>query len=199
MNIRTSVTGYLFCSMKFLLPILLLVSTPSFAQSADFIILKKKNKTVATFYSGSNISFTAQSGAFINAQINGIKNDTVYLQEFIIRYLPTTFGTYIIDTAGSYHYKYHYEQIAAIGKKEKTNFNVKGSGAALLGGGAVLALASGVVYLVDRQKFSAPLLIAAVGLGTIGYFMAKGKKGGNGMLIGKKYRLVYMNMSNKKT
>lgn len=154
---------------------------------------------VQTFYSGTNISMTAESGAFINAQINGIKNDTLYLQEFIIRYLPTTFGTYIIDTAGSFHYKYHYNQIAAIGKKERTNFNVKGSGAALLGGGAVLALASGVVYIADRQKFSAPLLIAAVGLGTIGYFMAKGKKGGSGMLIGKKYRLVYMNMSNKKT
>jgi hypothetical protein len=27
--------------------------------------------------------------------------------------------------------------------------------------------------------------------------MAKGKKGGNGMVIGKKYRLVYMNMSNQ--
>jgi hypothetical protein len=185
--------------MKFFWPALLFISTASFAQTADFIILKKKNKTIETFYSGGNISFTAESGAFINAQINGIKEDTLYLQEFIVRYLPTTFGTYIIDTAGSYHYKYHYRQIAAIGKKEKTNFNVKGSGAALLGGGAVLALASGVVYIADRKKFSAPLLIASVGLGTLGYFMAKGKKSGNGMLIGKKYRLVYMNMSNKKT
>jgi hypothetical protein len=185
--------------MKFFWPVLLFISTASFAQTADFIILKKKNKTVETFYSGGNISFTAESGAFINAQINGIKEDTLYLQEFIVRYLPTTFGTYIIDTAGSYHYKYHYHQIVAIGKKERTNFNVKGSGAALLGGGAVLALASGVVYIADRKKFSAPLLIASVGLGTLGYFMAKGKKSGNGMLIGKKYKLVYMNMSNKKT
>jgi hypothetical protein len=192
-------SGVLFCPMKFLLPILLFISTVSFSQSADFIILKKKNKTIATFYSGGHIAFTAQSGTFINALINGIKNDTLYLQEFVIRYLPTTFGTYIVDTVGSYHYKYHYNQIAAIGKKERTNFNVKGSGAALLGGGAVLTLASGVIYVVDRKKFSAPLLLASVGLGTLGYFMAKGKKGGDGMFIGKKYRLVYMNMSNKKT
>ncbi len=152
-----------------------------------------------TFYSGSQISFTAESGAFINAQINGIKNDTLYLQEFIIRYLPTTLGTYIIDTAGSYHYKYHYKQIAVIGQKEKTNFNVKGSGAVLLGGGILLTLASGVVYVADREKFSAPLLLTSVGLGTLGYFLAKGKKGGNGMRIGKKYKLVYMNMSNQKS
>lgn len=184
--------------MKFFIPILLIISTASFAQSADFIILKKHNKTVQTFYSGTNISLTTESGSYINALINGIKNDTLYLQEFIIRYLPTTIGTYIIDTAGSYRYKYHYNQIAAIGRKERTNFNTRGSGAALFGGGVLLTLASGVVYVADREKFSAPLLLASVGLGTLGYFMAKGKKSGNGMVIGKKYKLVYMNMSNTK-
>lgn len=142
--------------------------------------------------------FTTQSGAYIDARINGILNDTLYLQEFIIRYLPTTIGTYIIDTAGSYHYKYHYNQIKIIGQKERTNFNIKGSGAALFGGGVLLTLASGVVYFADREKFSAPLLITSVGLATIGYFLAKGKKHDGGMVIGKKYKLVYMNMSNNK-
>ena len=110
---------FLFCSMKFILPICLFISTAAMSQSADFIILKKHNKTVETFYAGSNIAFTAASGAFINARINAIKNDTLFLQEFVIRYLPTTFGTYIIDTAGSYHYKYHYNQVAAIGREAK--------------------------------------------------------------------------------
>lgn len=183
--------------MKFLFPALLFIATSSYSQSADFLILKKHNKTITTFYSGGNIAFTAESGAFINATINGIKDDTLFLQEFIIRYQPTTIGTYIIDTVGSYHYKYHYNQIRVIGRQQRTNFNMKGSGAALLGGGVLLTLGSGVVYLADREKFSAPLLLASVGLGTLGYFMAKGKKHGNGMLIGKKYKLVYMNMSNK--
>ena len=171
--------------MKLFLPILLFISTTSSAQSADFIILKKHNKTVQTFYSGTNITFTTEGGSYINALINGIKNDTLYLQEFIIRYLPTNIGTYIIDTVGSYHYKYHYVQIAAIGRKERTNFNIKGSGAALFGGGVLLTVASGVVYLADREKFSAPLLFASLGLGTLGYFMAKGKKGGMEWLSGK--------------
>ena len=184
--------------MKSFLTILLFVSTTSFSQSADFIQLKKNNKTITTFYSGMNIAFTAESGAYIDALINGIKNDTLYLQQFIIRYLPTNIGTYIVDTAGSYHYKYHYNQIIGIGQKEKANFNVKGSGAALFGGGILLTLASGVVYVADREKFSAPLLLASVGLGTLGYFMAKGKKSSRGMMIGKKYKLVYMNMSNIK-
>ena len=143
-----------------------------------------------------NIGLTSESGSFINATINGIKNDTLYLQEFIVRYLPTNIGTYVIDTVGSYRYKYHYNQVIAIGRKEKTNFNVRGSGAALMGGGAVLTLASGIIYVADRKKFSAPLLLASVGLGTLGYFMAKGKKHGNAYIIGRKYKLVYMNMTN---
>lgn len=181
--------------MKLLL--LLFISAISFGQSADFIQLKKKNKTIATYYSGMDIAFTSESGSFIRAHINGIKNDTLLLQQFIVRYLPTSIGTYIIDTAGSYRYKYHYNQIAAIGRTAKTNFNVKGSGAALLGGGAVLTLASGIVYVADRKRFSAPLLLASVGLGTLGYFLAKGKKHGDAYRIGKKYKLLYRNMSNK--
>lgn len=185
--------------MKPILPIFLSITTSSFSQSADFIQLKKDNKTVSSFYSGMNIAFTSESGSYTDALINGIKNDTLYLQQFIVRYLPTNTGTYIVDTVGSYRYKYHYNQIIAIGRKEKTNFNVKGSGAALLGGGAVLALASSIIYVVDRKKFSAPLLLASVGLGTLGYFMAKGGKHGGAYVMGKKYKLVYMNMSNNKT
>lgn len=183
--------------MKLLLPLLLLLSAAAFCQNADFIQLKKRGKTVTVFYSGMNISFTTTSGSNITALINGIQHDTLYLQEFIVQYIPTNIGTYIIDTLGSYRYTFHYNQVAAIGKKERTNFNVKGSGAALLGGGALIALGSGVVFIADREKFSAPLLLSSIGLGTLGYFMAKGKKGGNAIPIGKKYKLVYMNMGNK--
>jgi hypothetical protein len=182
--------------MKLIFLILFFITTTSFSQSADFIQLKKNNKTVASFYSEMNIAFTSETGSYIDALITGIKEDTLYLQQFIIRYLPTNFGTYIVDTVGSYRYKYHYNQILAIGRKEKTNFNIKGSGAALLGGGAVLTLASGIIYVADRKKFSAPLLLASVGLGALGYFIAKGSKHGNAYVIGKKYKLVYMNMGN---
>lgn len=166
------------------------------AQPSDFIILKKKNKTIHSYYAGTQIEFVTTNGIYKDAVITKIANDTIYLQEFLVRQLPTTLGFYITDTAGSFRYAYDYRQIGSIGKKQK-GFNVSGSGAALFGGGTVLTLGSGIVYLADRKKFSPGLLIASAALAGIGYLMMK--SGSKGIVIGKKnYRLEYISVSNNK-
>jgi hypothetical protein len=178
-----------------LIIIFFLLPVTTKAQS-DFIILKKKNKTVKTFYAGTHIEFTSVNGGHRDAQITQIKKDSIYLQEFLVQMVPSTLGYFIVDTVGSFRYVYYYKDIKLFGKENK-HFNVRGSGAALLGGGALLALGSGVVYLVDRKKFSPTLLYASVGLAGLGYLMSKA--GSKGIVVGKKhYRLQYMNMTNKK-
>jgi hypothetical protein len=163
------------------------------AQTSDILVLKKGSKSIARYYSGSHISFTADNGAYRDAEITRIKNDSIFLQEYLIRRIPTTLGFYINDTAGSFRFVYHYNQIKNMGQPRNKNFNVAGSGAALLGGGLLLTLASGVVYVADREKFSPALLGAAVGLATVGYFMSK--SGSKGIVIGKKgYQFQYINM-----
>lgn len=179
--------------MKYLLPIFLLFSTIGFAQPTDFLILKKKDRPVKNFYAGSQIEFLSTDGAYRNALITAIKNDSIYLQEFLVRRLPTVYGSYINDTAGSFRYTYHYKQVYSFSKELQKGFNVSGSGAALLGGGILLTLASGVSYIADKDKFSPELLGAAVVLGTAGYFMSR--SGRNGLVIGKKYTLQYMDMT----
>lgn len=183
---------FYFAAMKKLLYILLLFPLVTSAQSSDFIILKKKNKTIRNIFAGSNIEFMTTRGAYRDALINAIKNDSIYLQEFVVNRVPTTFGSYMLDTVGSFRYAYHYNEIGSFGPKKQKGFNVSGSGAALMGGGALLTLASGVSYLADKEKFSPGLLAAAVGLGGLGYLM--NSSAGKGMVIGKKYRLQYMKM-----
>ncbi len=179
--------------MKYLLPLFLLFSTIGFAQPTDFIILKKKDRPVKYFYTGSQIEFVSTDGAYRNALITAIKNDSIYLQEFLIRRVPTVFGSYMNDTAGSFRYTYHYKQVHSFGKELQKGFNVAGSGAALLGGGILLTIASGVSYIADKEKFSPELLGAAVALATAGYFMSR--SGRNGLVIGKKYSLQYMDVT----
>jgi hypothetical protein len=180
--------------MRWISFILVFSFTTVYAQPSDFIILKKNNKTIRSYYAGSQIEFVSTSGAYRNALINRIVNDSIFMQEFLVRQVPTTLGFYVTDTAGSFRYTYRYDEIGSIGPKEKKGFNVKGSGAALLGGGIVLTLASGVVYLADREKFSPALLIASAGLAVAGYFMSK--SGSKGIVIGKKnYRLEYIKVT----
>jgi hypothetical protein len=171
-----------------------LFSLSCFSQSSDFIILKKKGRTTKSYYTGTQIEFVTNAGAYRNALITAVRNDSVYLQEFVIRQLPTTLGTYITDTAGSFRYIYHYKDIAAMGAPAKGKFNWRGSGSSLMGGSVLLILGSGVVYLADRDNFSPALMGAAAGLGILGYFMNKG--GGKGIVIGKKgYTLEYMDLT----
>lgn len=164
-----------------------------YAQPSDFIALKKKGRTFRSYYSGTNIEFITNTGAYRNALINRIYNDTLFLQEFEVRLLPTTFGTYIRDTVGSYRFKYHYNQVASLGPK-KQKFNWSGSGSSLMGGGVLLMLGSGVVYLADRNSFSPGLFGAAAVLTGIGYLL--NKAGSKGIVPGrKKYTLEYMDVT----
>ncbi len=179
--------------MKWLLNVLLILSSACGAQSSDFIILKKGNKTIRNIYAGTNIQFVSTSGAYRDALITSVKNDSIYLQEFLVRRMPTVYGSYINDTAGSFRYTYHYNQIGSLGKKSSKGFNISGSGAALMGGGILLTLASGVSYIADKDKFSPELLGAAVALGGLGYLISTSGK--NGIVIGRKYTLQYMKMN----
>ena len=161
----------------------------TFAQASDFILLKKRNITIATYFSGGTISFTTNTGAFMEANILRIKNDTLFLKEYIVKLAMTQLGVYILDTLGSYLHSYHYKEIFSIAKTGR-HFDVGASGAALMGGGILITLASGVVFLADNKKFSPELLVAGIALGGLGYILSK--QGGKGMVLGKKYKLEYI-------
>lgn len=179
--------------MKFVFVLLLFLAPACFAQPSDFVVLRKKGRTVKSFYAGTQIEFVTVNGVYKNALITKIQHDSIFLKEYIVRQMVTQFGFYVTDTAGSYSYVYHYKDIKSLGKKQK-GFNVQGSGAALLGGGILLTLASGVVYLVDRDKFSPGLMGGAAALGAIGFAMTK--LGAKGIIIGKnKYSLEYIKLT----
>lgn len=180
---------------RVILFLLLCFTGKAFSQTTDFILLKKRDKTIARYYAGMNIDFTTTTGAYINAKIQGIKNDSIFLKEYVVRSYPTQLGVFVLDTVTTYYYKYHYNQIKAIGKSSK-GFNLSGSAASLMGGGSLLMVGSGIVFLADREKFSPALLIASASLATLGYIMAK--TGGKGMILGKKYHLVYLGLTDNK-
>ncbi len=174
---------------QLLLFFLVIFSLETQAQHADFFILKKKNRTVTSYFAGANIQFITNNGAFRDALIERIEHDTLFIREFIVRKAMTNMGFYVIDTLGSYHYAYNYHDIHTMGALPQ-QFNWSGSGTALFSGGILLTAASGVVFLADRKKFSPELMITGAGLGAIGYLIMK--LSGRPIVIGKRhYHLEY--------
>ena len=165
------------------------------AQQSDFLILKKKDAVLKNIFAGQNIEFTTTLGVYREGYISSIKNDTITVQVFLVRRMLTTFGSYILDTAGSVKYANHYNEILIMGKPAK-NFNVAGSGSTLFGGGILLMVASSIVYIADREKFSGGLFGASAGLALAGYVISKSAS--KPLIIGKRnVRLQYMNMQIK--
>ena len=174
--------------------IVLFIAIQTFAQSSDFILFKNKDRTMSTWFTGTEIKFTDKSGAYIEGKITAIKNDSIFIKEYIIRQIPTQLGVYILDTS-YYYYQNHYNQVKSIGKSGR-HFDWAASGGVLMGGGILLTVASGVIFLADNKKFSPELLIAAAGLTGVGYLLSR--QSGKGMVIGKKYSLVYIKASDNK-
>ncbi len=175
----------------FILSLMLGVYTAG-AQSSDALLLKKGARTIRSFYSGTTLSMTTTDGRSHYGLIEGVYRDTLRLVTYVVERRMTSMGFYILDTAGVYHSRFHYREIRTIWNDRK-NFNWAASGYSLLGGGTLLTLASGVVYLVDRDKFSPELMATGAGLALVGYFLASQDK--KRFVVGKKYRLQYLPLS----
>lgn len=66
------------------------------AQSADFIVIRKKNnRTLKTYFAGSFLSAVTYGGFIVNGYIKTIRNDSIYVVQQDTRLAPTMTGTKI--------------------------------------------------------------------------------------------------------
>src|ERR1044072_6680123 len=76
--------------------IFILFSKFSFSQA--FIVLKKKSKVIQTWITAPHINAQLNNGSWVNALINKIQFDTLYLQPFSTPIVFNRFGMPVIDT-----------------------------------------------------------------------------------------------------
>jgi hypothetical protein len=168
------------------------------AQQADFLVLKKNEYTIKSFFTGSQVNFLTAYANY-SGQINEIRKDSVFLTEFDIRQMPTNLGVYVLDTVARYHVAFPYKDITAI-RNDQKGFNWAASGASLLGGGILLtAIGAGTwIFTKPGTRYHAgtSLVIGSAILGGVGYLLLKSH--GNSYTIGKKYLLQYVGVSNIK-
>jgi hypothetical protein len=170
---------------------LIAIAVSSSAQS-DLLILKKNRKTFESFFPGSEMNFSA-ANRYYEAYVTSIQRDTVFLVQYDIRQALTTLGVYVLDTVASYHFGINYHDIKSFGKNRK-NFDWNSSGAALFGGGILLATAGLVTWIITKpntQYHASPqLIIGAAIIAIVGYLLMK--TGRKNIKLGRKYSLEYI-------
>ena len=166
-----------------------------FSQGSDFIVIKKNNKTVKTFFAGSHIEFETNSG-YYGGQISGIRKDTLYLLQFDIRQIPTKLGVYVWDTVAIYRLQFNYKDILAVGGQKQKGFNLGASGGSLFGGGLLLTTVGLGTWLFTKpgtQYYASPYLVGGAAiLAGAGYVLLRSNSGN--YTIGKNYSIEYISV-----
>jgi hypothetical protein len=161
---------------------------------SDLLILKKKNRTIQSFFPGSEMVFSANL-RYYDAYVTSIEKDSIFLVQYDVRQVPTNLGVYMLDTVAKYYFSVSYKDITAFGRN-KNNFNWAASGGTLFGGGILLTTAGLATWIFSKPKtryYASPGLVAgSAALAAIGYLIMK--KGSGNIKLGKKYSLHYINV-----
>src|SRR5215204_6447628 len=124
--------------MKLLLFLsLLFFSNQIFSQSLDYISVRKKNgRVIKNFYSGSTIVLQTVENRYLQGPIHAIRNDSVFVTLYDIRYFPTQFGTYVKDTVSITLAGINKTEIKAIMLQQRKSFFQRTVPSLLMIGGA---------------------------------------------------------------
>ena len=172
-----------------------LLSAMHCAAQSDLLILKKNNRTIQSFFPGTEMNFSTDV-RYYEGIITDIKRDSVYFVQYDIRHVYSpNLGVFVLDTVSTYHFVVPFKDIVSI-DKNTNNFNWNASGGALFGGGVLLTTAGLISWIFAKPNtryYARPqLVIGAAVLGGIGYLLLK--SGHKTIKLGKKYTLRYIKL-----
>lgn len=181
----------------FVFALMLLFVLDTQAQTSfDIVVLRnRKNHTIKSFFAGIPITFGDQSGQVISGVIKRVANDSVFIQQYDIRQAATMWGTQVQDTISTYFIKYHTNEIVWIAKPRQMAQPIRNGTAFMLGGaGYALLHVFNAAYLGEPVLWSNMAIAGGVIAG--GYLLKKIHS--NRYVIGKKYKLIYINTTPSK-
>jgi len=148
-----------------------LVCLLAFSQASDFIVVKKHDRTVKSYFPGLPITLETESNSWVNGWITAIHHDSVFIKQYDVRQVPTTWGVMVLDTAGSYIVGVDYKEIKRIEFDERgQSFGYVKNGAIFMIGGLGYALLNVVngQYLHESITDSKNMRSLGIALGVAG-------------------------------
>lgn len=167
------------------------------AQSLDYISIRKQNgQVIKNFYTGSNILAQLTDGSYFRGPVKAIRNDSVFVTFYDVRYYPTSWGTYVRDTISTSIIGVRFSEISRIHLNRRRTFWQRSTGPLLmLGGGGYLVvnLLNGAFYeTAENGKSNLRRIGIGAGAAGLGYLIHRvfASDGFNK----KKHQLVYVDL-----
>lgn len=148
------------------------------AQSLDYISVRKRNgQVVKNFYTGSQLLLQRRDGSYLEGPAQAIRNDSVFVLFYDIRYYPTPWGTYQKDTIATLLVGLPFAEVSRLFLSRHKGFFERRTGSLLMAGGAAylaLNITNGVIF---GQPLTDPKNLQRVGFAAgafgLGYLIKK--------------------------
>lgn len=179
--------------MKFGLLVITICCILQLKAQSNYVVLKKRNIPIKRYYAGSFIQFYSAENYLIEGFIRYCKNDSIFIKLGSVQLVGSGFGTKI-DTLYYGFYQTHINDVKLIPNNNISAASV-GNFIFKLGvlGGAIVA-----VNNIDMQP-NIRNAVQYLSVGLINILVAKAtlfkRKRPNGYLLGKKYKLSYISVS----
>jgi hypothetical protein len=161
----------------------------AFSQS-DLLVLKQRNQTIQSWVSGSLINFQFSNKQWIQGIVKNVKQDTILLEQIIIKQVPNQFGFPTIDTFKMGLMKLHVNEVYGMPKRNFSSGLIANGTLFQLGSGAYMFLNIFNSLVQNDQVFSSANLTRlgiAGGVFLIGTILHNSHK--TYITLGKKYTL----------
>jgi hypothetical protein len=178
--------------LKILLFLLITPLTlPAQEGPCDILLLRKGNKTIHKYFSGSPIMFYTTEGMSVSGTVDCITNDSIFLSQQTIRRIATPEGGVRFDTSNKYKLMFSIANIGSFPAGKKKGKNLLTDGTLLVLGGAGFL----VVNLVNTTRQgdppfgeeNLPKVLAATGAVVAGFLLKLAWPSRS--YVGKKYQL----------
>lgn len=179
--------------MTRLLLLLILLSTAAQAQNSDILLLRKGNRTIRSFFKGSQIEFYTQEKTFVSAVVDSIKRDSLFLLYYDAQMVPTAFGGMVLDTLGVYTMNFSLKNIYSFPARQR-GFPLVTNGTLFMVGGAAYLALNIVNTLREKDPIfgqdNLPRVLGGAGAVALGWLLQNSHSTEN--KIGRKYKLKYL-------
>jgi len=196
----TSLHFSIFHVMKiFTFLILLLLSFVSFSQTSDFLVLKKGDRTIQTFFPGSHLNFQLDNGQWLEGPIIKIIHDSIFIEQQKEQGYLTIWGTPAYQLLNLGVLKFHFKEIVALPYKEK-HVSIIDNGILFQAAGSAYIFLNIANSIIQSDPFFTAQNLTNVGIaaGVLLFGKILQWSHPSQITIGKKYQLQIIHLTDNK-